>query len=142
MGAMMTQRPDLFGAIICGAPLLDMLRYHKMSVGAWWTAEYGSADDPKQFAYLYKYSPYHNVKKGTSYPAIMFVSGDFDTRVDPAHARKMTALMQASNASINPILLRYDTKGGHSGIANVNTTVEEQVDQLGFLASRLGLKID
>jgi prolyl oligopeptidase len=142
MGAMMTQRPDLFGAIICGAPLLDMLRYQKMSVGAWWTAEYGSADDPAQFAYLYKYSPYHNVKKGTHYPAILFVSGDFDTRVDPSHARKMTAMMQAANASDSPIMLRYDTKGGHSGIANVSKTVEEQVDQIGFLAARVGLKIE
>jgi prolyl oligopeptidase len=142
MGAMMTQRPDLFGAIICGAPLLDMLRYQKMSVGAWWTAEYGSADDPAQFAYLYKYSPYHNVKKGTRYPAILFVSGDFDTRVDPSHARKMTAMMQAANASDSPIMLRYDTKGGHSGIANVSKTVEEQVDQIGFLAARVGLKIE
>jgi prolyl oligopeptidase len=141
MGAMMTQRPDLFGAIICGAPLLDMLRFQKMSVGAWWTAEYGSSDDPKQFEYLYKYSPYHNVKKGTKFPAILFVSGDFDTRVDPAHARKMTALVQAANASDNPILLRYDTKGGHSGIGNISKTVEEQVDQVGFLAARLGLKM-
>ena len=142
MGAMMTERPDLFGAIVCINPLLDMLRYHKMSVGAWWTAEYGSADDPTQFAYLYKYSPYHNVKKDTNYPEIMFVSGDFDTRVDPAHARKMTAMAQAANTSGNPILLRYDTKGGHSGIANVNKTVEEQVDQISFLAARLGMKIE
>ena len=142
MGAMMTQRPGLFGAIICGAPLLDMLRFQKMSVGAWWTAEYGSSDDAKQFEYLYRYSPYHNVKKGTKFPAILFVSGDFDTRVDPAHARKMTALVQAANAADNPILLRYDTKGGHSGIANVSKTVEEQVDQVGFLAARLGLAWD
>jgi prolyl oligopeptidase len=93
MGAMMTQRPDLFGAIVCGAPLLDMLRYHKMLVGAWWASEYGSADDAKQFEYLYKYSPYHNVRKGTRYPAVLFVTGDSDTRVDPSHARKMAALM-------------------------------------------------
>ncbi|MBZ5728144.1 MAG: prolyl oligopeptidase family serine peptidase [Acidobacteriia bacterium] len=142
MGAMMTQRPDLFGAIICGAPLLDMLRFDKMSVGAWWTAEYGSAADPEQFKFLYKYSPYHNVKKGTKYPAVLFLSGDSDTRVDPAHARKMTALMQAANASANPIVLRYDIKGGHSGIANVSKTVEEQVDQIAFLADRLGMKIE
>jgi prolyl oligopeptidase len=140
MGAMMTQRPDLFGAIVCGAPLLDMLRFHKMSVGAWWTAEYGSVDDPNQFTYLYKYSPYHNVKKGTRFPAILFMSGDFDTRVDPSHARKMTALVQAANSSGNPILLRYDTKGGHSGIANVSKTVEEDVDRMSFLAARLGMK--
>jgi prolyl oligopeptidase len=141
MGAMMTQRPDLFGAIVCGAPLLDMLRFQKMSVGSWWTAEYGSADDPKQFAYLYKYSPYQNVKKGTKYPPIMFVTGDSDTRVDPAHARKMTALMQADNGSDNPIILRYDTKGGHSGIGSVDKVIDQQVDQMIFIADRLGVKI-
>lgn len=142
MGAMMTQRPDLFGAIVCGAPLLDMLRYHKMLVGAWWAAEYGSADDPKQFEYLLKYSPYHNVHKGTQYPAIMFVSGDSDTRVDPSHARKMTALMQAASASDNPIMLRYDTKGGHSGIGSVSKAIDQNVDEMSFLASRVGVKIE
>jgi len=142
MGAMMTQRPDLFGAIVCGAPLLDMLRYHKMLVGGWWAAEYGSADDPKQFEYLYKYSPYHNVRKGTEYPAILFVTGDSDTRVDPSHARKMAALMQAANASANPILLRYDIQGGHSGIGSVNKVIDELVDETAFVAARLGLKIE
>ncbi len=142
MGAMMTQRPDLFGAIICGAPLLDMLRFQKMSVGSWWTAEYGSADDPKQFQYLLKYSPYHNVHKGTKYPPIMFVTGDSDTRVDPAHARKMAALMQADNGSANPIVLRYDTKGGHSGIGSVDKVIEQQVDQMSFIADRLGVKVE
>jgi prolyl oligopeptidase len=142
MGAMMTQRPDLFGAIVCGAPLLDMLRYQKMLVGSWWVSEYGSADDPKQFEYLLKYSPYHNVKPGTRYPAILFVTGDADTRVDPSHARKMTARMQAANASDNPILLRYDMKGGHSGIGSVSKTIDQQLDQIGFLASRVGLKLE
>ncbi len=141
MGAMMTQRPDLFGAIVCGAPLLDMLRFQKMSVGSWWTAEYGSADDPKQFQYLLKYSPYQNVHKGTKYPPIMFVTGDSDTRVDPAHARKMAALMQADNGSNNPIILRYDTKGGHSGIGSVDKVIDQQVDQMSFIADRLGVKI-
>jgi prolyl oligopeptidase len=141
MGAMMTQRPDLFGAIVCAAPLLDMLRFHKMSVGAWWAAEYGSADDPAQFAYLLKYSPYQNVRRGVKYPPIMFVTGDADTRVDPAHARKMTALMQADNASGNPIILRYDTKGGHSGIGSVDKVIEQQVDMMSFIADRLGVKI-
>jgi len=141
MGAMMTQRPDLFGAIVCAAPLLDMLRFHKMSVGAWWAAEYGSADDPAQFAYLLKYSPYQNVRKDVKYPPIMFVTGDADTRVDPAHARKMTALMQADSASGNPIILRYDTKGGHSGIGSVDKVIEQQVDMMSFIADRLGVKI-
>ncbi len=142
MGAMMTQRPDLFGAIVCGAPLLDMLRFQKMSVGSWWTAEYGSADDPRQFQYLLKYSPYQNVHKGTRYPPIMFVTGDSDTRVDPAHARKMAALMQADNGSTNPIILRYDTKGGHTGIGSVDKVIDQQVDQMSFIADRLGVKID
>ena len=88
----MTQHPDLFGAIWCGYPLLDMLRYQKFLVGHWWTTEYGSADNEDQFPYILKYSPYQNVKPGTKYPAIMFFTGDSDTRVDPLHARKMTAL--------------------------------------------------
>jgi prolyl oligopeptidase len=142
MGAMMTQRPELFGAVVCGAPLLDMLRYHKLSIGSIWAAEYGSAEDAKQFEYLRKYSPYHNVLKGTQYPAILFVTGDADTRVDPAHARKMTALMQAANGSDNPIMLRYDTKGGHSGIGNVSKNIDEQVDQISFLAARVGLNME
>jgi prolyl oligopeptidase len=141
MGAMMTQRPDLFGAIVCSAPLLDMLRFQHMSVGSWWTSEYGSADDAKQFQYLLKYSPYQNVHKGTKYPPIMFVTGDSDTRVDPAHARKMAALMQADNGSNNPIILRYDTKGGHSGIGSVDKVIDQQVDQMSFIADRLGVKI-
>jgi prolyl oligopeptidase len=142
MGAMMTQRPELFGAIVCGAPLLDMLRFHKLSIGSIWTSEYGSAEDAKQLEYLRKYSPYHNVKPGTKFPAILFVTGDADTRVDPAHARKMTALVQTANASANPVMLRYDTKGGHSGIGNISKNIEELVDEIGFLAARVGLKVE
>ena len=92
MGAAMTQHPELFSAIVCGYPLLDMLRYQKFKVGSYWTTEYGSADNQKQFPYLLKYSPYQNVKVSTAYPAVMFFTGDSDTRVDPLHARKMTAL--------------------------------------------------
>ncbi len=136
MGAALTQRPDLFAAVLCGAPLLDMLRFQKFKVGSWWTAEYGSADDPKQFPYLYKYSPYHHVKKDVKYPAVMFVTGDSDTRVDPLHARKMTALLQASTASDNPILLRYETEGGHTGSGSVDKTIDELVDELSFAAAR------
>jgi prolyl oligopeptidase len=113
-----------------------------MLVGSWWVSEYGSAADPKQFEFLYRYSPYHNVKPGAKYPAVLFVTGDADTRVDPSHARKMTALMQAANASGNPILLRYDIKGGHSGIGSVNKTLEEQVDRVSFLAARLGVRLE
>jgi prolyl oligopeptidase len=136
VGAALTQRPDLFGAVLCGAPLLDMLRYRKFKVGSWWAAEYGSADDPKQFEYLYKYSPYHRVRKGTAYPAVMFITGDSDTRLDPLHARKMAALLQASTASDNPILLRYETEGGHTGSGSVDKTIDQLVDELSFALAR------
>ena len=136
VGAALTQRPDLFSAVLCGAPLLDMLRYHKFKVGSWWASEYGSADDPKQFEYLYKYSPYHHVKKGTKYPAVMFITGDSDTRVDPLHARKMAALLQASTASDNPIILRYEVEGGHSGSGSIDKTIDQTLDELVFAAAR------
>lgn len=133
MGAAMTQRPDLFGAIWCGYPLLDMLRYQKFEFGRLWTTEYGNAENQKDFSYIVKYSPYQNVKAGTKYPAIMFFTGDSDTRVDPMNARKMTALMQASTGSDRPILLHYSLKGGHSAGVSLTQLVEDQADELGFL---------
>lgn len=133
MGAAMTQRPDLFGAIWCGYPLLDMLRYQYFEFGRLWTTEYGSSQNPKDFAYLLKYSPYQNVHKGEKYPAIMFFTGSNDTRVDPMNARKMTALMQASTGSDRPILLHYSLKGGHSSGVSLRQLVEDQTDELGFL---------
>ncbi len=133
MGAAMTQRPDLFGAIWCGYPLLDMLRYQYFEFGRLWTTEYGSSQNAKDFAYLLKYSPYQNVHKGTKYPAIMFFTGSNDTRVDPMNARKMTALMQASTGSDRPILLHYSLKGGHSSGVSLKQLVEDQATELGFL---------
>ncbi|HTV04437.1 MAG TPA: prolyl oligopeptidase family serine peptidase [Acidobacteriaceae bacterium] len=133
MGAAMTQRPDLFGAIWCGYPLLDMLRYQYFEFGRLWTTEYGSSQNPKDFPYLLKYSPYQNVNKGTKYPSIMFFTGSSDTRVDPMNARKMTALMQASTGSDRPILLHYSLKGGHSSGVSLAQLVEDQADELGFL---------
>ena len=133
MGAAMTQRPDLFGAIWCGYPLLDMLRYQYFEFGRLWTTEYGASSNPKDFPYLLKYSPYQNVHPGTKYPAIMFFTGSSDTRVDPMNARKMTALMQASTDSDRPILLHYSLKGGHSSGVSLTQLVEDQADELGFL---------
>jgi prolyl oligopeptidase len=133
MGASFTQHPELFSAVWCGYPLLDMLRYQKFEQGAHWTTEYGSADDETQFRYLLKYSPYQNVKAGTAYPAIMFFTGDSDTRVDPLHARKMTALMQAASKSDRPILLHYSLTGGHSAGVSVEQQVQDDADQLSFL---------
>jgi prolyl oligopeptidase len=141
VGAAMTQRPDLFGAVLCDVPLLDMIRYHKFKLAPLWTPEYGSSEDPQQFAYILKYSPYHNVKQGAKYPAVMFKTGDSDTRVDPLHARKMTALVQASTGSGRAVLLHYDTKAGHSRDKPLDKAIDEQVDTLGFLLHEIGVPL-
>ena len=133
MGAAITQRPELFSAVLCEYPLLDMLRFQKFLVGSYWTTEYGSAKNEKQFFYLLKYSPYHNVKSGTAYPAVMFFTGDGDTRVDPLHARKMTPLLQSASSSGRPILLHYSLQGGHSAGVGVNQQVQDDADRLTFL---------
>ncbi len=133
MGAAMTQHPELYGAIVCGYPLLDMLRYQNFEFGRLWTTEYGSADNAADYKYLRAYSPYQNVKQGTKYPAIMFFSGDNDTRVDPLHARKMTAEMQAATAGDRPVLLHYSLKGGHSSGVSVTQQIQDYTDILSFL---------
>jgi prolyl oligopeptidase len=138
MGASITQRPELFSAVECGYPLLDMLRYQKFLQGPHWTTEYGSADNEKQFFYLLKYSPYHNVKPGTIYPAVMFFTGDSDTRVDPLHARKMTALLQSASSSGRPILLHYSLAGGHSAGVSVEQQIQDNADELAFLWTETG----
>ena len=139
MGAMLTQRPDLFRAVVCVYPLLDMLRFQKFMDGPYWVPEYGSSDDETQFKYLLAYSPYQNVKKGVDYPATLFITGDGDTRVAPLHARKMTAEMQAETGGTQPILLLYDTKSGHSGGRPLGKQIEEQTDWLSFLFWQLGM---
>jgi len=138
MGAAITQRPELYSAVLCGYPLLDMLRYQKFLQGPQWTTEYGSADKEKQFFYLLKYSPYHNVKAGTAYPAVMFFTGDSDTRVDPLHARKMTPLLQAASSSGRPVLLHYSLAGGHSSGVSVEQSIQDHADELTFLWTETG----
>ena len=133
MGASMTQRPDLFGAIWCGYPLLDMLRYQKFLIGRTWITEYGNAENPEDFGYIYKYSPYQHVVAGTKYPAILFFTGDGDTRVDPMNARKMTPLMQQASGSGRPVLLHYSLKGGHSAGVSQTQLVEDYADEMAFL---------
>jgi prolyl oligopeptidase len=140
VGAAMTQRPGLFRAVLCTYPLLDMLRYHKFLMGPYWVTEYGSADNPDQFDFIYAYSPYQHVKKGVKYPAVMFVTGDSDTRVAPLHARKMTAMMQAATASDRPILLHYDTKAGHSGGSPTSKRIDNITDEQSFIFWQLGIK--
>jgi prolyl oligopeptidase len=139
VGAALTQRPELFRAVVCSYPLLDMVRYHKFLVARFWVPEYGSSDDAEQFKYIRAYSPYHNVKPGTEFPAVLFISGDGDTRVDPLHARKMAALVQAANGGDRPILLHYDTKAGHSGGRPVSKVITDTTDELGFLFWQLGV---
>jgi prolyl oligopeptidase len=138
VGAALTQRPELFGAVMCGVPLLDMVRYHLFKVARWWTTEYGSSEDPQLFPHILAYSPYHNVKKGVKYPAVLFMSGDSDTRVDPLHARKMAALLQASTGSGKPVLLHYETVAGHSGMQTIAKRVELAADRLSFLLHEIG----
>jgi prolyl oligopeptidase len=137
--AVMTQRPDLYGAVVCTYPLIDMVRYHKFLVGSTWTPEYGSADDPDQFEYIYAYSPYHHVVEGTEYPAILFITGDGDTRVAPLHARKMTALIQAATGSDEPVILRYHTKAGHSGGQPLSEQIDNMTETMQFLFWQLGV---
>ena len=138
VGAAMTQRPDLFSAVVCGYPLLDMLRYQKFEQGPHWMTEYGSADNEAQFKYLLRYSPYQNVKPGTKYPAVMFFTGDDDTRVDPLHARKMTAIMQADSTSGRPILLHYGLTNGHSSGVSLEQNIQDDADMLTFLWTETG----
>ena len=139
MGAALTQRPDLFRAVICQVPLLDMLRYQNFQIAKLWIPEYGSSEDPKQFQWLYAYSPYHHVTKGTDYPAILFMTADTDTRVDPMHAKKMTALLQADNGDANPVLLRIEPKAGHGAGKPISKLVEEWTDIYSFLFWQLGM---
>ncbi len=138
MGASMTQRPDLFGAIWCGYPLLDMLRYQDFEMGRTWTTEYGNAENAADFPYIYKYSPYQNVHPGTKYPAIFFFTGDGDTRVDPMNARKMTPLMQQASTSGRPILLHYSVKGGHSAGVSQTQLIKDYGQEMSFLWTETG----
>jgi prolyl oligopeptidase len=138
MGASITQRPELFSAVLCGYPLLDMLRYQMFMRGPLWTTEYGSAEKEKQFPYLLKYSPYQNAKPNSGYPAVMFFTGDSDTRVDPLHARKMTALLQSGSTGGRPVLLHYTVAGGHSAGVSVEQQIQDDTDQLTFLWTETG----
>jgi prolyl oligopeptidase len=136
-GAMLTQRPDLFRAVVCEAPLLDMIRYDQFGSGKTWVPEYGSPDDPEQFKALYAYSPYHHVTPNTPYPSVLFCTPQNDDRVAPMHAFKMTAALQAATSSPNPILLRVETQSGHGGGDRVSKTIEYGTDIWGFLIHEL-----
>jgi len=138
VGAVMVQRPDLAGAVICQVPVADMLRYHLFTVGRYWIPEYGSAENPAQFPFLYRYSPYHNVKDGTPYPATLVTTADTDDRVAPGLAKKFAARLQEATGSDKPILIRIETKAGHGGGKPVSKQIDEQADIYTFLFWQLG----
>ena len=133
----LTQRPELFCAVLCIAPLLDMLRYHLFDSAYMWKEEFGTAEDPKDFAALLAYSPYHRLLNGTAYPATMIVSGDADRNCNSLHARKMTARLQAANSSGNPIILDYNHFRGHSPVLPLSERIDALTDRLAFLGERL-----
>lgn len=140
MGAALTQRPDLYRAVVCEAPLLDMVRYEGFGMGRLWSAEYGSADEPEELGWLLGYSPYHHVREAVEYPAVLFTVSGNDARVDPMHARKMCAALQYATGGRAPILLRSETEAGHKG-RSVSRAAALAADTLAFLAWQTGLPL-
>jgi prolyl oligopeptidase len=141
VGAALTQRPDLFRAVVCMVPMLDMLRYHLFDNAHVWKEEFGSVDDRDDFAALAKYSPYHQVREGTAYPATMIVAGDADRNCNPLHARKMTARLQAANVSEHPVFLDYSKFRGHSPVLPLSVRIEALTDRMAFLCTQLQLSV-
>jgi len=140
VAAMLAQRPELFRAAVCEVPLTDMLRYHKFLLARLWIPEYGSADDRAQFQYLRAYSPYHNLREGARYPATLVTTAESDTRVDPLHARKFAARLQAANGTSGPpILVRIETRAGHGAGKPVAKQIEEATDMWSFIFWQLGV---
>lgn len=135
----MTQRPDLFRAVLSMVPMTDMLRYHLFDNAHIWAEEFGTADIPQDFEALRRYSPYHRVREGTAYPATMIVSGDADQNCNPLHARKMVARLQAANAGPVPIFLDYSPHRGHSPVLPLSERADALTDRLAFFSDQLGL---
>jgi prolyl oligopeptidase len=131
--ACMVQRPDLYGAVLVGVGVLDMLRFHKFTIGWGWTSDYGSPDDPADFQAIYAYSPYHNLKPGTAYPPTLITTADHDDRVVPGHSFKFAAALQRDNAGPHPTLIRIETRAGHGGGKPVSKKIEETADEFAFL---------
>ncbi|HEX5736080.1 MAG TPA: prolyl oligopeptidase family serine peptidase [Blastocatellia bacterium] len=141
VGAAMTQRPDLFGAALPAVGVMDMLRFHKFTIGWGWVSDYGSSENPEEFKALYAYSPYHNIKPGTCYPPTMVTTADHDDRVVPGHSFKFAAAMQAAQACANPVLIRVETKAGHGAGKPISKMIEEIADRWGFLVRALDMNM-
>jgi prolyl oligopeptidase len=141
VGACMTQRPELFAAALPAVGVMDMLRFHKFTIGWAWTSDYGSSDNPEEFKALYAYSPYHNLKPGTRYPSTMVTTADHDDRVVPAHSFKFAARLQECHAGPNPVLIRIDVKAGHGAGKPTSKQIAEAADRWAFLVRELGMKV-
>ena len=133
VGAAMTQRPELFRVAIPQVGVLDMLRYHRFTIGWGWVVEYGSSDSQEQFEYLYSYSPLHNIRDGVAYPATLIMTADHDDRVVPAHSFKFAATLQEMAAGVNPALIRIETKAGHGAGKPTSKVIDEAADMWAFL---------
>jgi prolyl oligopeptidase len=140
VGACLTQRPDLFGATLPAVGVMDMLRFHKFTIGWAWASDYGNSDDPEQFKALHAYSPLHNIRPGTKYPATLITTADHDDRVVPAHSFKFAAALQKAQGGPAPILIRIETKAGHGAGKPTSKMIEERADAWAFLVKELGVK--
>jgi prolyl oligopeptidase len=138
VGVVMTQRPDLCSVALPSAGLMDMLRYHRFTVGWSWAAEYGSSDDSVHFSNLLTYSPYHNVKDGATYPATLITTADHDDRVVPAHSFKFAARLQEAHRGVNPILIRVETRSGHTPVST-SKLLDERTDVYAFFLYNVGV---
>src|SRR3954463_9533552 len=141
VGAVMTQRPDLFGACLPAVGVMDMLRFQKFTAGRFWTDDYGSSDNPEEFKALYAYSPYHNLKPGTKYPATLVTTADTDDRVVPGHSFKFIAMLQHCQTGPAPVLARIETRAGHGAGKPTAKLIEEVADQLAFLVKNLKMTL-
>ncbi len=141
VGAVVNQRPDLFGAAIPAVGVMDMLRFHNFTAGRFWTDDYGSSDNPEEFEALMAYSPYHNIRKGTNYPAIMVTTADTDDRVVPGHSFKYAAALQAAQAGDDPVLIRIETRAGHGAGVPTDKVIDDYSDKWAFLLRNLDMQL-
>lgn len=142
VASVMLQRPDLFGAVVCNVPVIDMLRYHKFTVGRYWISEYGNPENSEDFKFMIKYSPLHNVKENINYPPLLVTTGDTDDRVVPSHAYKFVATLQEKYKGRNPILLRVETKAGHGAGKPTSKVIEEQSDIYSFILKSINFDLE
>jgi prolyl oligopeptidase len=141
VGAVTNQRPDLFGAAIPAVGVMDMLRFQNFTAGRFWVDDYGSSDDPEEFEALYAYSPYHNIREGAEYPAVLVTTADTDDRVVPGHSFKYAARLQEAQGGTAPILIRIETRAGHGAGTPTEMIIDDYADRWAFLVKNLGMRL-